>query len=147
MSIPDPALLQTIGQAMVSAAPTGWMSLRLRVSAAGRLTNTQLVPEMPDGVESPDVTIDFAGRRAATDLRKAMYQEGTGTWYNAVITVDSEGKVKAEFDYDGAPLGGIADENDPNATGWASEDLLLKDQELYPRDPEHLPTWHPARSS
>ncbi|WP_116946950.1 antitoxin YezG family protein [Jiangella endophytica] len=144
MSIPDPALLQTIGQAMVSAAPAGWQSLTLLVSAAARLTNTKLLPEMQASDAPPDVLIDFEGRRAASDLRKAMYQEGKGTWYNASITVSQDGKVTADFDYDNPPLGGLADESNPDSEGWATEDLLLDDQKQFPRDPEHLPPWHPA---
>ncbi|PSL08129.1 uncharacterized protein DUF600 [Haloactinopolyspora alba] len=146
MSIPDPSLLNAIGQAMVDAAPEGWKILTLDVTAAGNLTDVGLDVQMPDGSE-PHVVMAGAGVRTVTELRKAMYEPGKGTWYNATFTVDDTGKITADFDYDTPPLGGMVDDDDPDSGGDADDALMLKDHKIYPRDPENLPGWHPARAN
>ncbi len=143
MSIPDPSLLNAVGQAMVDAAPEGWKTLTLDVTAAGNLTDVGLDVQMPDGSE-PDVEPPDDDFDAVTELRKSMYEPGKGTWYNATFTVDDAGKIGADFDYDNPPLGGMVNDDDPDSGGDADEALMLKDHKIYPRDPENLPDWHPA---
>lgn len=63
-----------------------------------------------------NLSIDADAVDSAEDLRKLMYAEHTGTWYRATLTVTPDGRIASDFDYDGRP-----------------------------RDPDHLPDWHPAR--
>lgn len=56
--------------------------------------------------------------RVLSNLRTAMYQEGLGTWFSAVIRVDRDGQVDATFNYDDepewdAPIDPIAYPNGP----------------------------------
>lgn len=62
-----------------------------------------------------------------------------GTWYRATISVDENKQVTASFDYESKPYG-------EDEEGSAEViDLLTQDHELFPRDLEHLPDWHPAK--
>lgn len=146
MSIPDPSLLSNVGQAMADAAPEGWETLTLDVTAAANMTDVGLNATMPDGSE-PDFSMRGTGIRTVSALRKAMYEPETGTWYNATFVLNESGEIKAEFDYENPPFGGLADDDDPGSSGDAEPDLLIEDQKMYPRTTEHLPDWHPARSS
>jgi hypothetical protein len=83
------------------------------------------------------------GNRTLAELCEEMYAERTGTWYNATFHLSAGGDIAGEFDYDNPPYGGLASD-DPASEGEADPGLLLEDHELYPRDDEHLPTWHPA---
>lgn len=133
MPIPDQATLETIGSAMVKAAPEGWAKAVLKVSAVASTMETQLAFEMLDGSTEAGLSIDVEAQVACDDLRDAMYEEGKGTWYNAAFGVQPTGEVEVEFDYDNPPF-----------EGGGTPDLLEDDQRAYPRDAAHLASWHPA---
>lgn len=145
MSIPDPNTLNTVGQAMIAAAPDGWRRLKLDVMAAGEMTDTGLQIERMDGSVDTDAVLELDGLDAVEELRTAMYEQGKGTWYRATITVNENSEIKADFDYENAPFGGVHD-GTPNS-GNADPELLLEDHKRFPRDPELLPEWHPARQA
>ncbi|MGW6278740.1 hypothetical protein [Kribbella sp. NPDC055071] len=136
MPIPDQATLETIGSAMAKAVPEGWAKVVLTVSAVAATMETQLVIEMLDGSVDADLSIDVEAQMACDDLRDAMYEEGKGTWYNAVFSVTQGAGIEASFDYDHPPF-----------EGGGTPDLLEDDQRAYPRDAMHLPAWHPSRGS
>lgn len=127
--------LTQVGAAMLRGAPEGWREIRLHVSGAGAMTGTELEIVMADGQSDRSRGLDSDGSIACDQLREAMYKLDVGTWYNATLTIDQSKQVIAEFDYDNPPF-----------KGDATDELLLEDQEDFPRDAEHLPAWHPARS-
>lgn len=127
-------LLTAVAKAMPRAATPGWTHAELRITGVGGMSKTTVRVTGPDGGVDGAIGLDEDGRTAARTLRKEMYQPGKGTWYNARIQLDSSGKLNAEFDYDNRPFDGDADDV-----------LLMEDQRLFPRDPENLPDWHPAR--
>ncbi|PSL08134.1 hypothetical protein CLV30_101101 [Haloactinopolyspora alba] len=143
MSIPDPSKLNAVGQAMVVAAPDGWRFLKLEVMAAGEMTDTGLEIETQDGSIDIDAVLELDGLDAVEVLRAAMYEQGKGTWYLATITIDENGQIRADFDYENPPFGGIHDKTP--GSGHADSDLLLEDHKKFLRDQELLPEWHPAR--
>ncbi|SEE94206.1 hypothetical protein [Jiangella alba] len=149
MSIPDQPLEKAVGEAMIAAdeVPGGWNTLTLDVTAAGDLIESSFEATMPDG-STEDLEPPDDANHAARALRKAMYTPGEGTWWNATFTVDAANRsvVRAVYDYDTPPLGGMVDDDDPNAGGDADEALMLKDHRQFPRDEAHLPAWHPARA-
>ncbi|MGQ0777602.1 MAG: hypothetical protein ACT4NY_24860 [Pseudonocardiales bacterium] len=65
------------------------------------------------------------------DLREAMYQPGSGTWFSATITVSPSGRTSADFNYDDEPTW---------ETGIAPV-LYAQDVEKYPRDDAQIPGW------
>jgi hypothetical protein len=70
-----------------------------------------------------------------------MFKDSTGTWYRASFTIDSSNQLTVEFDYEAKPYDEDEDGED------FIVDLLLDDHKRVPRDPEHLPDWHPAKSA
>lgn len=128
--------LVAVGKALVRAAPTAWTKLELHVTGVGGMTETALDIHQPDNTIDQSGALDSDGREAVHDLRESMFQPGKGTWFNATLTLDQSGKFNAEFDYDNPPFDGVAD-----------AELLVEDQQLFPRDPANLPDWHPSASS
>ncbi|RZU22297.1 hypothetical protein EV645_0378 [Kribbella rubisoli] len=135
MPIPDQASVEAIGSAMVKVVPEGWAKAVLTVSAVAATMETQLAVEMLDGSVDAGLSIDVDAQMACDDLRDAMYDDGKGTWYNAVFSARPGGRFEAEFDYDNPPF-----------QGGGERDLLEDDQRAYPRDAAHLPVWHPSRA-
>ncbi len=138
-------LLEEIGAAMVRSSPEGWRRIGLDVTAAANVTRTTMRVDLNDESVAR-TTIDDEGQDAVERLREVMHRDDTGTWYNATLTVDESGKLVTQFDYDNPPFGGIYDENDLDS-GTADPELLREDHRMYPRADEHLPAWHPARTS
>ncbi|GAB3953199.1 hypothetical protein GCM10029976_092920 [Kribbella albertanoniae] len=128
-------LLNTIGRSMVASAPDEWKELTLVVSAVHSMMESGLEAKTSDGSVVDSETIDDAGEEAVEELREIMYQPGKGTWYGARFTVDSAGNFEADFDYDNPPL-----------DGDATAEMLADDQERFPRSPDRLPDWHPAKA-
>lgn len=130
-------LVEAIGKGILRAAPeSGWASMELKLTAAGRMLESGLAVVGEDGALDQAVEIDDDTEDACVALRKAMYQAGVGTWYNARFKVTHEGVLDSEFDYDTPPF-----------PGEEVSDLLVQDQERYPRDQEHLPDWHPSKAA
>ncbi|MGW5191961.1 immunity protein YezG family protein [Kribbella sp. NPDC004138] len=127
-------LLATIGKAMARSAFPGCEEAELKITGAGPLSGTTFSANAADGSVNRKIGLERDGQDAADQLRKEMYQPGKGAWYNATITLTRSGRLTADFDYDTPPFEGDAD-----------PDLLIEDHRLFPRDPEHLPTWHPAK--
>lgn len=129
-------LLEAIGKGMLRAAPDGsWSSIQLALTGAGGLLVSDLAVTRADGSVNRAVEIDDETEDSCDELRQAMYAEGTGTWYNAQLTVNASGRIESEFDYENPPLNGRAD-----------PELLEEDQLEFPRDREHLPFWHPSKT-
>lgn len=127
-------LLVTVAKAMARAASPGWKRVELSITGVEQMTSTEIrIIREDDSVAEP-VGLDHDGHDATAALRKEMYQPGKGTWYNAHLNLESSGKLNADFDYDNRPYDGDVDDV-----------LLLEDHRLFPRDAEHLPTWHPAK--
>lgn len=128
--------LEKVGAGILRAAPdNGWSVAQLHLTGAARMLETRLVVIGADGAEDRTREVDNDTMRTCHQLRKAMYREGSGTWYNAVIAVDANRELDSSYDYDSAPLG-----------GQAVSELLLDDQIKFPRDDEHLPDWHPSKA-
>lgn len=130
-------LLAEIGQAAVAGAPEGWTALTIEVVGLADSVTVDAYAAAPGG--EVEIGWPTSGSIAAFKLREAMCQESTGTWYRATFTVDDQGQMVTDFDYDAKPFES-EEEGDPDVV-----DLLRKDHELYPRDNGHLPGWHPAR--
>lgn len=129
------ALLEEIGRGMVGSVPAaGWTKIELDLSGAGGLLDSGLVVTDETGKVSRRHSLDNEALAACVELREVMYQEGSGTWYTARLTVDRHGHLESEFDYDNPPLDGHAD-----------PELLEEDQKDFPRDNAHLPHWHPSK--
>lgn len=132
----DPLL--RVGYALLAQLPEYWESAMLHVTAAAdeiRTFATVVVHEDDPRESRIKFFSDLAEPCSA--LREETYEpEGRGVWYNATIWLYSDGTIKPTYDYNTPPFG---------YWGPREVELVRRDQELYPRDPENLPPWHPAR--
>ena len=137
MADPDGDFLQRIGGAMVAAAGESWESVTLSITALSAATSVRLMIERQDGSVERSTDLGDDALLWCDDLRDSMYTEGEGTWYNATITVTDDGQIESEFDYETRPFPGDD----------LPDDILMDDNEAYPRTAERLPQWHPAKVS
>lgn len=135
-STDDPLL--RVGYALLGHLPAGWLYATLHVSAAAdELRMSVMVKLAADGPVSfrhllylPDVAA------ACAALRRSMYTEDDGTWYSFTLMLRQNGAMSTHVLDFRPPFGDW---------GPGEADLLRRDHELYPRPPERLPNWHPAR--
>jgi hypothetical protein len=134
----EEALLE-IYRAMVRSAPPRWKMIRLSITGLGASIDYKNVSFAHDNSRT-NLDFDVEGMEAGARLREGMFRPGKGTWYTALLTVESDGKCDVRYEYDSAPL-------DPDF-GEALDDIreeAIEDQELFPRAQAHLPEWHPSR--
>ncbi len=129
-------LLDEIGKGMLAAtASSTWTNAELPLSGAGGLRDSGLSVTDQNGVIDRTRRIEDDTLDACMQLREAQ-QPGTGTWHNARLTVDRQGSLEVEFDYDNPPFDGDFE-----------PELLVDDQSDFPRDQAQLPNWHPSKTS
>jgi hypothetical protein len=137
----DPLL--RIGYTLLAALPEQWEFAVLNVTAAAEDVRTfAVIKAAGPGQEGqsppferhllyfPEVT------ESCLALRRSTYEAEGRTWYNVHIRIDRNGVMTPIYDFDGPPFG---------YWGPREVELVRRDQELFPRAPEQLPAWHPAR--
>jgi hypothetical protein len=138
-------LLRIVFQKMIESATGDWVSLELLVTGIGSGTDFTARATVENGGEST-YRLGTDGTMACLELRKTMYRPGVGTWYTAHFTVDETKECGVEYDYDTMPEDReILMAHGPGINDELRE-VLLEDQEMFPRDQEHLPGWHPCRA-
>jgi hypothetical protein len=134
---PEDPLLR-VGYALLAHLPEHWENVFFQCSGAADDVRTHAMVHVPGERPSPRSTHFFTDlTEPCLALRQSTYEPGRGAWYNAFIMLVRDGTIKAaHYDFDLPPFG---------AWGPREVALVLRDHELYPRDPEQLPDWHPAR--
>ncbi len=115
---------------LLSMLHPGMPAVDLRVSALGRMIFYKTFTPTADGFRSVDVP-DGLGPLLSR-LRKAMYRPGVGTWFTMQMSVELPSRMTADFGKDDQPTFG---DRQPSPSAYADE------LRLYPRAPEHIPTW------
>lgn len=121
---------EALASAVAQVIPEGAAAVVIRASSL------QPVSLFTFDAEAGDGSVEFMMRPRGFDLdlisnlRTAMYQDGLGTWFSAVIRVDRNGTVDATFNYDDEP-------------DWDTVDPIayLTDHEHFPRDVANQPSW------
>lgn len=126
--------------ALLAELPEHWQKATLDVGGAANDIRMFVVVRMPgEGHHFRALHYLPAVAAAAGTLRRSMYEAGgRGTWYRALIQLYRDGTVLPHYNFDDEPF-----------LHWGPDEveLLRRDHELYPRDPEQLPPWHPVSSS
>lgn len=137
-SAPQDPLLQ-VGYTLLALLPSGWRRVFLLATAAADDVRTSAHISMDDSDPPEVLELFFADLiRPLRLLRRSMYQaDGLGAWYNATIQLYRDGTLHPKYAYQTPPFG---------CWGLREFELVRRDHEMYPRDPENLPRWHPARS-
>lgn len=123
-------LISEIARTVVEVVDEPWTTVQyVARSLAPYMTHGTYVTRPDGSVERqfpPEEAVDLAD-----ELRQVMYQPGAGTWFTAVVTVDDQGRVSAEFNYDDEP-----DWPRPVEPVWYVQDLAK-----FPRDADAIPDW------
>lgn len=128
-------LIEQIAQELYTAMPEGCVSATVRFRVVADLGQLEATGTREDGGTERVGRFSDAFTAALTQLRHAMYTDGTGTWFSGEITVTYEGTVRSDFNYDDEP----AWTRELDASQWA------KDLERFPRRPEVVPKWLEAK--
>ena len=122
-------LERDLARLLDEGVPEGWQSLRFEACAAGTVTEFLLHVDR-NGVVTPTDSSDDAFP-LLKQLRKLMYRPGYGTWFSLTMKIDNQGHVETHYNYDEE-----ADWSFPLA-----DSSYQRDQQKFPRDPEHIPAW------
>lgn len=140
-TVDDPLL--RVGYALLAQLQLseGWKLVVFQVTAAADEIRTFVLVHGQDDASPeslyrfPDVVPGLA--EACLALRRSTYEpDGRGAWYNAHMRLYPDGTIVPRYDFSLPPFG---------CWGPRETELVRRDQELYPRDPERLPAWHPSR--
>lgn len=132
------APLSRVGYALLPQLPARWENVLLTVTSAADEVRTAAIVR-GDADDPLDSHFRFFSdlEEPSLMLRRSMYEpDGRGAWYNAQIRVFRDGTIDAAYDFATPPFG---------CWGPREVALVIRDQELYPRDAERLPDWHPSR--
>ncbi len=119
-----------IAQKIAAAAPVGWTAIDLEVMALGRLRelHTSITIQSGDVIREDGIGgVSLEVR----DLRKGMYEAGRGAWTVMRLRITAAGTSEATYSYDEHPVFAFG----VGAAEYATE------QQRFPRDPDHRPTW------
>jgi hypothetical protein len=117
-------------RALRSAAPQGWERLGFEFRATVGIDSASL--EVVDAAGETRPAVPPGQAIGMMDgLRREMYRGDKGAWFTARLEIERDGRVSAEFDYDGEP------EFTPPLTGSA----YALDLERFPRAEENIPGW------
>ncbi|WP_147375245.1 hypothetical protein [Jiangella rhizosphaerae] len=138
----DPLL--RLGYAVVDRMPVDdhwWSRITLQITAAADTVRTCVVATFQEDDAPYERYLYLPGlEEACLELRRSMYDPSTGAWYRAIITIERPRlHIKHWYDYEAPPFAGFWGPRE-----WES---IQRDHELYPRDPDELPDWHPASAA
>ena len=121
--------LRAIGRLLFPTLSSQHDRVEMQVSVAGGvLAGRTRIYRLDGSLESIIGPADAF--EAAEVLRDAMHRRDAGTWFTAVFTVTSAGKMSASYDYDHEP-----------ELGHFSADAYRADFDRFPRTPENTPDW------
>lgn len=123
---------EALAAGIVSIIPSTAQGIVVKVSSTAPVSRNRYYVVNNGAAESmrPPRAAQF-DTNLISNLRAAMYQEGLGTWFSAVIRVDRNGVVDATFNYD----------DEPEWDAPVDSIAYLTDLEAFPRDVENQPPW------
>ncbi len=123
-------LIQQIGNALLEAAPQGWVRLDLIATLASSVQDFGLVVLLGDGtaaqVDPPAEAAD-----ALIAVRELMYLPERGTWFSARFIMNPPTEYHVYYNFQHDPVW------DPPVPG----EVFRKDLERFPRPEEEIPNW------
>lgn len=123
-------ILEEITREILPTLPAEWSRLTARGMFIGRHTDAETGITMPNGSILP-WRFPTAVWHKFQDLRKGMYAEGFGTWFEFEYVLEPPARFNIRYNRDHYP-GFIAA---PKADDYALEN------KRYPRALQHMPEW------
>lgn len=123
-------LTEQIAKALAQEAGDGWQTLRLHADVLAPVSDFRFEVER-DGETESEFTPDEVGD-LVDELRRLMYEPGTGTWFSFDLTVSAGGGLDIAYDYESQPL---------FAPTGVDAETFAADHNRFPRDAAHRPEW------
>ncbi|WP_370945830.1 TNT domain-containing protein [Amycolatopsis sp. cg5] len=131
------SLLKQIGRTLVRELPTGWLRVAAQFRQVGDYAELEIRAVAEDD-EGPMTVAIAAPPQLSTlfvRLRAAMYEPGTGTWFQGTFTLDSQSRFDFDYDPDTEPDWRQA----PNEGGRPNQRFYVGELGNFPR--EQVPSW------
>lgn len=125
-------LLDELASVVLASAPESWQLIAVEYLCVGRHVELRVGVDDSNGEPipwEPPHEVDNIFWR----LRVGMYQQGRGTWYTAFFRISPPDNYEVFYNHDNEPPW------NPPAESFA------KEQELLPRDDQHMPDWFHRR--
>jgi hypothetical protein len=138
------ALLRAIGRTLLRVLPEGWQRVGAQFRQVGDYAELE-IRSVGDEIGG-DVSVSLSAPPQLsglfTRLRSAMYEPGTGTWFQGTFTLDAASQFDFDFDADAEPNWRLA----PNEGGRPSPRSYEAELTLFPREAKHVPAWLSAKA-
>ncbi|PRX47696.1 uncharacterized protein DUF4237 [Prauserella shujinwangii] len=130
------ALLRAIGRTLLQFLPSGWQ----RVGAQFRQVGDYSELEVRAVAEDVAVSLSSPPQlgQLFAQLRSAMYDAGSGTWFQGTYTLDSTGDFDFDYDHDAEPDWRLPPDGRTTARSYSAE------LEYHPR--KKAPAWLAAKA-
>jgi hypothetical protein len=135
------ALLRGIGRTLLAVLPAEWERAAAQFRQVGDYAEVEVRAVVDEdlllSVPAPPILGELFIR-----LRAAMYQQGTGTWFQGTFTLEADSKFDFDFDGDAEP----GWRQPPNEGGVATMRPFATELGFFPRDRKHVPQWLAAKA-
>ncbi|MFI5607720.1 TNT domain-containing protein [Amycolatopsis sp. NPDC051903] len=135
------ALLRGIGRTL-RAVPGGWTRVAAQFRQVGDYAELE-VRAVGDEIGPVSVALPAPPKLSAlfAQLRAAMYEPDTGTWFQGTFTLDTESQFDFDFDAEREPTWRVA----PNDGGRPAQSYAVE-LAIHPRPPKQVPDWLAAKA-
>ncbi|HEY2062943.1 MAG TPA: TNT domain-containing protein [Amycolatopsis sp.] len=135
-------LLRAIGRTL-RAVPGGWTRVGAQFRQVGDYSELEV---RAIGDENGPVSVSLPAPPQLTtlfaQLRAAMYQPETGTWFQGTFTLDTEAQFDFDFDADAEPVWRLP----PHDNGRPTSLPYAMELANFARSPKQLPEWLAAKA-
>ncbi|MCG3749533.1 TNT domain-containing protein [Amycolatopsis sp. Poz14] len=135
-------ILRGIGRTL-RQVPGGWTRVAAQFRQVGDYSELEV---RAVGDENGPVSVALPGTPQLStlfsQLRAAMYQPETGTWFQGTFTLDADSQFDFDFDADQEPDWRLP----PNDGGEPARESYLVELTRFPRPDKHLPDWLGAKA-
>ncbi|HWD04509.1 MAG TPA: TNT domain-containing protein [Amycolatopsis sp.] len=135
-------VLRSIGRTL-RAVPGGWTRVAAQFRQVGDYAELE-VRAVGDENGPVSVSLPAPPKLSAlfSQLRAAMYEPDTGTWFQGTFTLDAESQFDFDFDADREPTWRLP----PNDGGQPAPRSYAVELANYPRPEKQLPEWLAAKA-
>ncbi|MBK1784588.1 TNT domain-containing protein [Prauserella cavernicola] len=130
------ALLRAIGRTILSFLPSGWQRVGAQFRQVGDYSELEVRAVAGDVAVSLSAPPELG--QLFAQLRSAMYEPDTGTWFQGTFTLDSGSNFDFDYDADTEPSWRLAPAGRTTARSYEAE------LGYYPR--KHAPAWLTAKA-
>lgn len=136
-------LRERMTRVMLADAPSDYARIVMSVESVAAIFDVTCWVYLADGSRYLDSRVPDGLGELLDEFRDRCFRTGIGTWYRTRLILERDSELIAILDYDRLP-GTVYELRTGDEYEPASDELLLDDQWIYPRDAQHLHDTHPS---